>query len=151
MTEIQSVLFHIKFFERFQLFFSNSRLPNGYKIPQGTFVFPNLYGIHHDPKHFKDPERFDPERFITRDDHGNMRYTPDERVIPFSIGKRSCLGQTLAEKEFFLFFSGIMQQFSVHPDPASPLPPYDIKATHPKGPNRPAPQHQVVLKSRFQL
>jgi cytochrome P450 len=119
-------------------------------IPKGTFVFPNLYGIMHDSEHFKDPERFDPERFIVRNkETGGITFTPNQRVIPFSIGKRSCLGQTLAEKEFFLFFSGIMQHFAIHPDPKQILPNYDIKSTHPKGPNRPAPSHKVILKSRI--
>ncbi len=62
-------------------------LPNSLKIPQGTFVFPNLYGIMHNPDRFKDPECFNPERFVDRDNHGNMLYKPDEQVIPFSIGK----------------------------------------------------------------
>ncbi len=33
-------------------------------------------------------------------------------MVPFGVGKRVCLGQTLAEKEFFLFFAGMIQQFS---------------------------------------
>lgn len=124
-------------------------MPDGHhQIPEGTYVFANLYGIMHDPEHFQDPDTFNPERFLKREGH-QLTYHPHERVIPFSIGKRSCLGQTLAEKEFFLFFAGLIQNFSFHPDPNEKLAGYGIKATHPKGPNRPAPAHQVILKARF--
>nr|AKH03514.1 cytochrome P450 3075C1 [Paracyclopina nana] len=127
------------------------KLPGGcYQIPEGTYVFANLYGIMHDPSHFSEPEIFNPERFIRRDHStGKMTFQPHERVIPFSVGKRSCLGQSLAEKEFFLFFAGLVQNFTFHPAKDAILPDYSIKATHPKGPNRPAPQYQITLKARF--
>lgn len=32
-------------------------------IPEGTIVQVNLYSLQHDPDHFPDPEKFDPERF----------------------------------------------------------------------------------------
>ena len=50
--------------------------------------------------------------------------------IPFLIGKRFCLGQTLAEKEFFLFFVGLMQKFDFLPSNGSKadLPKIDRKA-----------------------
>ena len=88
------------------------RITDKYEIPKGTFVFPNLYGLMHDENHFKNPETFDPRRFLAEKKNGPMVFQPDERVIPFSTGKRSCLGQTLAEKELFLFFTGLMQNFT---------------------------------------
>ena len=151
------------------VFWANSlhffiRITDEYEIPQGTFVFPNLYGIMHDENHFKTPETFDPQRFLHEEpDKGRRRegrrktlfFQPDERVIPFSIGKRSCLGQTLAEKELFLFFTGLMQNFTFSKtsaaDSIEKLPNYHIKATHPQGPNRPAPVYQVVLQERLWL
>ena len=33
----------------------------GYHIPSGTQVLPNLYGVHHDPKYWSDPEKFNPQ------------------------------------------------------------------------------------------
>jgi cytochrome P450 len=35
----------------------------GYLIPKGAGVLNNVYGIHHDPKRFPDPRRFDPDRY----------------------------------------------------------------------------------------
>jgi hypothetical protein len=36
------------------------------------------------------------------------RVEKDEHLIPFSIGRRQCLGETLAKAELFLFFTGIL-------------------------------------------
>ena len=83
-------------------------------------------------------------RFL--DDQG--KYVPDERVIPFGIGKRYCLGQSLAEKEFFLFFVGLMQKFDFGSVPDKELPSYDIEKVNVKGILRNTPTYEVLLKER---
>lgn len=40
---------------------------NGYCIPNRTTVVPDIYSIHRNPKYWKDPYDFDPERFIGSD------------------------------------------------------------------------------------
>ena len=37
----------------------------GYKIPQGSSVMLPLYSLHHFPNYWKDPEKFNPDRFLT--------------------------------------------------------------------------------------
>ena len=49
-----------------------------------------------------DGHRFRPERFL--DAAGRVR--KDDHLIPFSIGRRQFLGETLAKVELFLFFAG---------------------------------------------
>ncbi|XP_014667375.1 PREDICTED: cytochrome P450 1A1-like [Priapulus caudatus] len=43
----------------------------GYDVPKDTMVMINLYGLHHDPAYWTDPEKFDPTRFL--DEHGSIR------------------------------------------------------------------------------
>ena len=52
--------------------------------------------------HWGDGDTFRPERFL--DSSGKVQKT--EHLIPYSIGKRQCLGETLARAELFIFFTG---------------------------------------------
>ncbi|XP_003723543.2 cytochrome P450 2U1 [Strongylocentrotus purpuratus] len=40
---------------------------NGYDIPKGTVVLPNLWAIHHEPDLWKNPDEFNPARFLNPD------------------------------------------------------------------------------------
>lgn len=80
----------------------------GYTIPKGTFIFENIWAVHHNPEYWGDPEVFRPERFLN--DQGQVQ--KPEYFIPFSVGSRMCLGEPLARMELFLFFSCLMHQCS---------------------------------------
>ena len=64
---------------------------------------------------------FRPERFL--DSNGSCK--KDDHLIPFSIGKRQCLGETLAKVELFLFFTGLVASFKIAPEIAGQLPSED--------------------------
>ncbi|CAH1791450.1 unnamed protein product, partial [Owenia fusiformis] len=92
-----------------------------YVLPANTGVLPNIYAIHHDSEYWDEPFKFKPERFIDQD--GNFQ--KDEHVIPFSVGKRACIGESLARMELFLIFVAILQKFSIEVPQGSPLPPME--------------------------
>ncbi len=94
--------------------------------------------------YFKNPEIFNPSRFIDE----NGKFVHDEHVIPFGLGKRYCLGQSLAEKEFFIFFTGLLQQFEVSSAPGTTLPSY-IDIFPEEALVRSPPNYQVILKKRI--
>ncbi|XP_059152561.1 cytochrome P450 2D15-like [Physella acuta] len=84
---------------------------NGFTIPEGAQVIPNLDAVLKDKKIWGDPENFRPERFL--DEQGNL--IKREELIPFSIGRRICLGESLAKMELFLFLSSMFQRFEFLP------------------------------------
>ena len=90
----------------------------GFLIPKDALLVPNLWGIARDPKVWPEPDEFKPERFLN--DKG-VAVQADE-LIPFSVGRRSCIGEHLAKMELFIFFGYFMHQFTFKkPDNSPPL------------------------------
>ncbi|XP_012532562.1 methyl farnesoate epoxidase isoform X5 [Monomorium pharaonis] len=90
----------------------------GYKIKKNYTLLANLRSVHMDEQHWGDPKIFRPERFIN--EKGD--YVEDSWLIPFGLGHRKCLGETLARNSVFLFTACLLQKFQFvlppdHPDP----------------------------------
>jgi len=92
-------------------------------IPKGTNIMAFIWGIHMNPRNWKDPDTFIPERFLDRD--GSV-IKNIENFAPFSFGKRKCIGETIAYIETFLYFVSVMQKFSI-------LPPEGVKSPNLNG------------------
>ncbi|XP_047384213.1 cytochrome P450 2B4-like [Sciurus carolinensis] len=108
----------------------------GFIIPKNTEVYPILSSALHDPRYFEKPDAFNPDHFL--DAKGALK--KNEAFIPFSMGKRICLGEGIARNELFLFFTTILQNFSV----ASPVAPEDIDLTPREiGVGRVPPTYQI--------
>ena len=90
---------------------------NGTVIPEGTIVRSFLTEILKGDL-WSDGEKFKPERFL--DEAGKVKR--DEKFIPFSVGKRQCLGETLAKSELFLFITSLVQQFKFLPEVEGRMP-----------------------------
>ena len=111
-----------------------------YEVPAGTTVFAFLWYIMNDPEYWQEPRQFRPERFLTE----SGEFVKDERLIPYLVGRRQCLGMALAQTEMFLFFTAIVAEFRLEGSLANPLP--DPKPT--MGFVMGCPEYQVNLNQR---
>ncbi|XP_078496972.1 cytochrome P450 2D15-like isoform X3 [Lissotriton helveticus] len=81
---------------------------DGFFIPKGTTLMFNMTSVLKDESIWARPYQFYPEHFL--DDDG--QFIKREAFLPFSAGRRVCLGEQLARMELFLFFTTFLQQFT---------------------------------------
>ena len=103
---------------------------NGYLIPKGTFIFPNLWSLHHDERYWDQPWEFNPGRFI---EDGKV-VTPDhekkQRLLPFGAGRRRCPGEVFARNRLFILICLMLQKFEFISAEGHPLPNDDPRDCH---------------------
>lgn len=90
----------------------------GYNIPKGTVVMSAVDSIHNDPRYWDKPDEFLPERFL--DSEGKL-VMKKEGFLPFGVGKRSCIGESLARMEFLIIGTTVLQNFNIAPPPGKVL------------------------------
>ncbi|KAI8790641.1 cytochrome P450 3A19 [Biomphalaria glabrata] len=78
-------------------------------VPQGAWVMVLLDQIMMDPKHFPQPEQFDPERFSEE----NVSKRDSLSFVPFGSGPRLCLGMRLAYLELKLALVHVLRKVKV--------------------------------------
>lgn len=79
-----------------------------FTIDKGTCVWFPVYGLHHDPKYYPNPEIFDPERFNDE----NKRNINLGAFLPFGIGPRNCIGSRFALMEIKAILYHMLLKFS---------------------------------------
>ncbi|XP_048510596.1 cytochrome P450 9e2-like [Athalia rosae] len=85
--------------------------------PNMVVYFP-IYALHHDPKYFPEPEKFDPERFSKENKSKIIPYT----YLPFGIGPRTCLGDRYALMNIKMILAHLIAKFVLKPTPKTSIP-----------------------------
>ena len=79
----------------------------GFFIPRGALIMPNIWLYTRDPATYKDPETFNPARFLGE----NPEYDP--HGIVFGFGRRICPGRVLADSSIFLALACSLAVFNI--------------------------------------
>jgi cytochrome P450 len=76
-------------------------------IPRGSTVVVFIYGAHHSPQYWEDPETFDQERFSQAKE---KRHTPFAH-LPFGAGPRGCIGGNYAMLQMLMILSVLLRKY----------------------------------------
>ncbi|KAG2138998.1 cytochrome P450, partial [Suillus clintonianus] len=72
---------------------------DGYYIPKGSMIVPNIWFMLNNPQTYANPSQFNPERFLV---NNGKKPEPEPRTIAFGFGRRICPGLLLAEASTWL-------------------------------------------------
>lgn len=87
----------------------------GFDIPKNTRILINTYSLGRNPAVWRNPNEFEPQRFIT-DDKGHVDFNdPDCRIVPFGQGRRGCPGAALGMNVVLLGLARLIHLFNWFP------------------------------------
>jgi cytochrome P450 len=89
----------------------------GYVIPKKSIVLMSQFVMHHDPRYFADPMKFDPERWIPEAREARPQFS----YFPFGGGPRRCIGEGFAWMEGILLLATIAQKWRMRLVPNHPV------------------------------
>lgn len=77
----------------------------GYTLPKGAQVVVSPFAVHRNPRYWREPQRFRPERWL----QGETRDLPRFAYLPFGGGHRICIGSHFALMEAALVLATLVQ------------------------------------------
>jgi cytochrome P450 len=118
-----------------------------YTIRKGTRVIIPVYVLHRHPSYWKNPDTFQPERWIFDNEKARDAFMAEIRFafLPFSAGGRNCIGQKFATHEAKLIMAELIRTFSIQVAPSQ----RDVKFTMSNViAMRTKPRLKIVVKAR---
>jgi cytochrome P450 len=86
-------------------------------IPAGSMVIVYVYGAHHAPAHWPDPEKFDTDRFIK----GNEKLRAPFTYLPFGGGPRGCIGNNYAMLQILMILADLLRKYDFQIEPGQTI------------------------------
>jgi cytochrome P450 len=83
---------------------------NGMFIPGGSVVFANAYAMTHDERVYSNPDNFDPDRYVPKEQGGKSEPYPEG---PFGFGRRICPGQFVATAGVYIMIATILSTMNL--------------------------------------
>jgi cytochrome P450 len=80
---------------------------DGFSVPAGSEVIISPHALHHDPRVFADPDRFDPDRW----EPSRAASVPRGAYIPFGGGARQCVGNAFAVNEAVVVLATVVSKY----------------------------------------
>ncbi|XP_023224805.1 cytochrome P450 4C1-like [Centruroides sculpturatus] len=81
-----------------------------YVLSANSTLVISIYGIHHNPSVYENPEVFDPDRFLPE----NYKNLHPYAFLAFSAGPRNCLGNKLAMIKMKMVLANLLRNFKVY-------------------------------------
>jgi cytochrome P450 len=91
----------------------------GYRVPTGAYLAVHLWGLHHLPELWPDPERFDPERFA---EHRREDKVHRYAYMPFGNGIHKCIGMYFGGMEIKAAMHQMLQRWRLSVEPGYTMP-----------------------------
>ncbi|KAF7362318.1 O-methylsterigmatocystin oxidoreductase [Mycena venus] len=88
---------------------SEDDIYEGYFIPKGTMVLPNIWAMVHDESMYPNPDQFNPERFLNADGQLNA----DDNILKFGFGRRTCAGRHAADAVVWATIVSVLSTFDI--------------------------------------
>jgi cytochrome P450 len=76
-------------------------------IPRGSTVIVYVYGAHHAPRYWQNPENFNTERFTEANNKLRTPFT----FLPFGGGPRGCIGGNYAMLQILMILSDLLRKY----------------------------------------
>ena len=76
-------------------------------IPRGSTVVVFIYGVHHSPQYWENPESFDEERFSKAKEKLRAPFSH----LPFGAGPRGCIGGNYAMLQMLMILSVLLRKY----------------------------------------
>ena len=97
-------------------------------IPAGSTVVVFIYGTHHSPRYWENPESFDPVRFSKTNE---KLHTPFAH-LPFGAGPRGCIGGNYAMLQMLMILSVLLRKYDFRLVPGQTIEPRPMVILRPE-------------------